>query len=351
MLTNREIILAHRYRSTNPLDGAGRECKRNMLRCLAVLFGPGRDEAQRLFPGAAKGLKRKEVEAILIDAAAHYPEAAWPVPPERVLAEKVVEAPAEAAEAGEPKASNVERSTLNAVKQHPDYDYEPVLLEWAGRIGKQAAAPRFLEWGPGRSTQVLHVACPSAEILSIEHQQAFAEKARKDHPYARVIHAPLRDYGANDYPVWPLLHGEGPFDLIFVDGRRRAECLLTALEVLAPDGIVILHDAFRPHYAPAIRRLYEVVESAPTMPHDGPAATCEKGGTMSSGSTRLYRLNIDDPLLRGRLVRRMGRRRTCGKVLVADVQTDQHWFVDDADLELAPDPPKLAERRRAETDE
>ena len=40
----------------------------------------------------------------------------------------------------------------------------------------------------------------------------------------------------------------GPFDVIIVDGRYRRRCLLVAKEVLAPDGIVLLHDAQRVHY-------------------------------------------------------------------------------------------------------
>jgi hypothetical protein len=38
------------------------------------------------------------------------------------------------------------------------------------------------------------------------------------------------------------------FDLIFVDGRYRRRCLIVARTVLAPQGIVILHDAQREHY-------------------------------------------------------------------------------------------------------
>jgi len=38
------------------------------------------------------------------------------------------------------------------------------------------------------------------------------------------------------------------FDLILVDGRFRRRCLLTALDVLKPGGLVILHDAQKAHY-------------------------------------------------------------------------------------------------------
>jgi hypothetical protein len=42
------------------------------------------------------------------------------------------------------------------------------------------------------------------------------------------------------------------FDLIFIDGRFRRRCLLTALDVLAPGGLVVLHDAWRTHYHSAL---------------------------------------------------------------------------------------------------
>jgi hypothetical protein len=44
----------------------------------------------------------------------------------------------------------------------------------------------------------------------------------------------------------------GPFDLIVIDGRYRRRCLLVAPEVLAPGGVVLLHDAERTHYHPSL---------------------------------------------------------------------------------------------------
>ncbi len=42
--------------------------------------------------------------------------------------------------------------------------------------------------------------------------------------------------------------GERGFDVVIVDGRFRRRCLLVAPEVLAPGGLVLLHDAQREHY-------------------------------------------------------------------------------------------------------
>jgi hypothetical protein len=48
------------------------------------------------------------------------------------------------------------------------------------------------------------------------------------------------------------------FDVAFVDGRRRAECALTAAQVVVEGGIVIMHDWRRSRYAPA-RALFETL--------------------------------------------------------------------------------------------
>lgn len=49
-----------------------------------------------------------------------------------------------------------------------------------------------------------------------------------------------------DYPR--RVAGAKGFDVIIVDGRFRRRCLLVAPEVLAPGGLVLLHDAQKAHY-------------------------------------------------------------------------------------------------------
>lgn len=38
------------------------------------------------------------------------------------------------------------------------------------------------------------------------------------------------------------------FNFIFVDGRHRRRCLITASKLLAVGGVVVLHDAKREYY-------------------------------------------------------------------------------------------------------
>jgi len=52
-----------------------------------------------------------------------------------------------------------------------------------------------------------------------------------------------------DYVEYPRqVAGSKGFDIIIIDGRFRRRCLLVAAEVLAPGGLVLLHDAQRAHY-------------------------------------------------------------------------------------------------------
>jgi CTP:molybdopterin cytidylyltransferase MocA len=56
-----------------------------------------------------------------------------------------------------------------------------------------------------------------------------------------------RSADLDDYVALPAKTGRR-FNLILVDGRKRRRCLLEAIELLAPDGVVLLHDAWRPYY-------------------------------------------------------------------------------------------------------
>lgn len=56
---------------------------------------------------------------------------------------------------------------------------------------------------------------------------------------------PRRDY------YWPLLECAQKFDFILVDGLFRRACMVVASQIVAPRGIVVLHDAGRPEYLPS----------------------------------------------------------------------------------------------------
>lgn len=136
-----------------------------------------------------------------------------------------------------------------------NHSFEEVLRDTC----RQIKPARVLEWGPGRSTAVIHEECPGAAITSIEHNDAWFARAATRYPYANLVHCRIKGGGPSDYPWWPIKHKAGPFDLIFIDGRQRASCMLTASKVLAAGGRVILHDTSRRNYRHAYD-LFKLVE-------------------------------------------------------------------------------------------
>jgi hypothetical protein len=127
----------------------------------------------------------------------------------------------------------------------------------------------FLEWGAGYTTRIL------AEFgTSINAELFLTLDTRKD--YLLDVLAPLKqpfirgearnDVGncVNDrdpglhYSSFPLSLGK-QFDFIYIDGRRRMECALTASMVSHEQTIIVLHDYRRDRYV-AIRALFELVE-------------------------------------------------------------------------------------------
>jgi predicted O-methyltransferase YrrM len=123
---------------------------------------------------------------------------------------------------------------------------------------------KCLEWGAGYST----VSFPQhltedAEWISIEHDKTWFEKIdqyTKHVPKIKCYYVPpnnqswkvnsesdgtLADF--EDYVNFPKkLHRK--FNFILIDGRARNFCIRSSVDLLAPEGIVILHDANRKKY-------------------------------------------------------------------------------------------------------
>ncbi|MEN9791393.1 MAG: hypothetical protein RLZZ63_1051 [Gemmatimonadota bacterium] len=122
---------------------------------------------------------------------------------------------------------------------------------------------RCLEWGGGLSTLQFPELLPAeATWTAIEHDATWAETLGRMIVRAgtSVRHVP---------PDHPGFDGDGdatafgsylaaadagaPYDFIFVDGRARAACVTRARALLAPGGVVVLHDANRDAYLEATR--------------------------------------------------------------------------------------------------
>jgi len=117
----------------------------------------------------------------------------------------------------------------------------------------------ILEWGSGYSTYLLcHFGKQwgTQHFLTLDHIQDYQEKILKrlqPHPFLEVKTLDLIggiwpwDTQPHNYASYPTTLNR-TYDLIFVDGRRRNECLLAASRILAAGGILILHDIWRERY-------------------------------------------------------------------------------------------------------
>lgn len=121
---------------------------------------------------------------------------------------------------------------------------------------------RCLEWGAGFSTLQFPALLPDgAKWLSIEHSPEWADIVRQNNTNPSVTIA-LVEPDASTWPgdgdatsfknylAYPAQHG--PFDFILVDGRARHAAVTAAARLLAPGGVVVLHDANRAAYASAL---------------------------------------------------------------------------------------------------
>jgi hypothetical protein len=164
--------------------------------------------------------------------------------------------------------------------------FEAIVRRLAARA-RPGRPLRVVEWGAGKSSlyfsQLLSGARVPFHWLSIEYDRKyFAEALEHDvaqRPYATVTRAPdsraapppgdahlefiLFDHGQlvpfeagreaerlvnmDDYVAYPGLCGSG-YDLMLVDGRKRRRCMLEATRLLLPDGVCLLHDAYRFYY-------------------------------------------------------------------------------------------------------
>lgn len=106
-----------------------------------------------------------------------------------------------------------------------------------------AAHPRrVLEFGAGGST--VRWSAKSALWMTIEHHPEWAQAVREQ---TSALVCKVGGRSADDY----LAAVVGEFDLIFVDGLYRVECVQQSPKWLAYGGIVVLHDASRVEYRAA----------------------------------------------------------------------------------------------------
>lgn len=135
---------------------------------------------------------------------------------------------------------------------------------WLQRRGGDT---RAFEYGSGASTVWLARRC--RQVVSVDHDAAWAEVTRSLCPFdhVTVVTVPPEpvtpatrcrsrkdgwtDLGFDRY-VGEIARHPGPFDLIVIDGRCRAECLALATACLAPGGIIVFDNSRRRRYRSAL---------------------------------------------------------------------------------------------------
>lgn len=130
-----------------------------------------------------------------------------------------------------------------------------------------------LEYGAGGST--IEIAKRVKMLYSIEHNPTWYNRVREEitleglEEKVNLVHVPknkeeapghdgtLEDY--RNYVLYPRQF-EKIFDVVLIDGRARVPSAKIAAELLAPEGVIFIHDYKNPN--PAYRRHeYEVVET------------------------------------------------------------------------------------------
>jgi len=143
-----------------------------------------------------------------------------------------------------------------------------MLRKWLNLVNPE----RILEWGPGESTQMMIELCPAARIVTVQHDRKYyADTVKRfgDNEHVSVKHIPAG--GRRNEYAYEGMRAVGEWsDFIFVDGRRRVECCVAAMSVLAQRatavwlarGVILLHDADQPVYRDLLLPLIDVVDDS-----------------------------------------------------------------------------------------
>jgi hypothetical protein len=158
-------------------------------------------------------------------------------------------------------------------EQRSSLAFGPDYLTEMGRVIRThaPAGPRtFLEWGMGNSTLYFlthREELGLSELYAMDDNAAYLAGLKETLPKADWFHAySLDQVGPKksdrdpeyNFSSLPLSWGRR-FDVIYIDGRRRMECALTAAQLCHAGTVVMLHDYRRQRYQ-SVRFLFDIVE-------------------------------------------------------------------------------------------
>lgn len=139
------------------------------------------------------------------------------------------------------------------------HSFTPILEKWL----KTLNPTRVWEWGPGRSTGViLNSLREDGHLTSIEHHPIWLAKIRAeigiDARWTSNLVSATRRVSSYAHCI---LQTREKQDIIFIDGRRRVECAIAALQAISPEGVIILHDSCRKAYIDILNPFIELHEN------------------------------------------------------------------------------------------
>ncbi len=150
---------------------------------------------------------------------------------------------------------------------------EDYIIEFRRIVDTYAStAKRFLEWGSGHTTleliRIIEERGGCEFFITIDDSPAYVKELLKNiraRPSWFHVVLDSRDGPRNSdrdpepaYSTRPLIFGR-PFDFIFIDGRRRMECALTASVLSKANTLVVLHDYRRGRYQ-VVKALFDIIE-------------------------------------------------------------------------------------------
>jgi hypothetical protein len=109
------------------------------------------------------------------------------------------------------------------------------------------------EFGSGNST--LYYANKAATVDSVDHDKFWFDKIKSSMP-SNVNLFYCESTNEDDYCHYPAKTNK-QYDVIIIDGIDRVNCCINNIGALKPAGVMILDDAERKEYGPALNSLAE----------------------------------------------------------------------------------------------
>ena len=146
--------------------------------------------------------------------------------------------------------SNREKASVDANGNPIPWITYPAIEFLGKRINKQMSV---FEFGCGNST--LWWASRVKEIISVEHDKRWYEKFAPIVPQNVTInYVALEDGGAYAKKISAY---EKQFDIIIIDGRDRINCVVSALDSIKKEGVIIWDNSDRNKYQRGIKLLMD----------------------------------------------------------------------------------------------